>query len=92
MSDNADLIELRRILEDHIKSDNIRYKHYDDMHEKNTNDIATLTTAVSALTLSTQGLVDGWKAARTLQRFIKWLSGFSVLGVAAAWLAGKIHF
>jgi len=90
MSEKDELAELRRIVEDHITSDDKRYKHYDDVHEKNTTDISNLITALATLTRATQGLVDGWIAARAIQRFIKWLSGFAFLGAISAWAAGKL--
>jgi len=48
------------------------------------------TTNINALTLSTQGIVDVWSAGRTLQKAIKWLSGFSVIAVIIAKWTGKI--
>lgn len=41
--------------------------------------------AIAALTKSTQGVVDAWAAANNFQKFIKWLSGFALIGAMIAW-------
>ena len=46
--------------------------------ESNTKNIAELTEA-------TKGLVDAWNAANTLQRVVKWFTGFTGIGVFIAW-------
>ena len=47
--------------------------------------------AITDLTEATKGLVDAWTAANTFHKFVKWLSSFTVLGVAIAWLYTKLH-
>lgn len=54
----------------------IKNRDYDIKHEQ------TLE-AISQLTSSTQDVVDAWKVASGLQRFVKWLSGFAVVVGAA---------
>ena len=51
--------------------------------QKNTESIATLTEA-------TQGLVDGWIVVNAFQRFVKWASGFAIVGAFFAWLGNKL--
>jgi len=91
-----EVTELRRILDEHLAESKERYARYDEIHEANilaisqlTDDVATLTKGIADLTRSTQGLVDGWVAARAFQRFIKWLSSFAILGIVGVWLYDK---
>jgi hypothetical protein len=58
----------------------IRNKDYDRKHEETMTAIANLTSA-------TADVVDAWKVANGLQRFVKWLSGFAVIGAVMAYFA-----
>ncbi len=46
--------------------------------------------AIGALTISTQGLVDGWLALNAFQRFIKWASAFTLVAAFMAWLSKEL--
>lgn len=56
----------------------------------NTANIDRLTVNLDRLTKSTQGIVDVWSAGRTLQKAVKWLSGFAFIGTLIAWFTGKL--
>jgi hypothetical protein len=82
----AQVNNLRRRLDDHITEHKTRDEEYearqirqDELHQQNMEAIADLTSA-------TKDVVDAWVVANGLQRFVKWLSGFSFLGVVAAYL------
>lgn len=45
---------------------------------------------IAHLTESTQGVVDAWVVANGLQKFIKWVSSFAIIGGIIAWLNGFI--
>ena len=86
MPSDAEVIELKRRLEDHIADyrvhcaeEEAKTIRHEEMYEKNMVAIATLVT-------STQGVVDAWVFANSFHRFIKWLSGFALLGAAITWL------
>ena len=87
---NPELARLNRRFEDHlddyrehVSDDLVKHARQDEMHEQNME-------AISALTKSTQGVVDGWVFANNVQRFIKWLSGFAVFaGLISWWVTGK---
>lgn len=66
----------------HLKENEERWEMLVRMQEQN-------TAAIQQLTHSTQGLVDAWLAANTLQKFIKWASSFAILGGFIAWAAKK---
>jgi len=55
-----------------------------------TANITILTKDIASLRESTQGIVDVWSAGRTLQKAVKWLSGFSFIAIIIAWATGKI--
>lgn len=44
---------------------------------------------ITELTQATAQVVNAWKVANGFQRFVKWLSGFAVLGAVITWLADK---
>jgi len=54
-----------------------------DLQEKN-------TIAIANLSYATQGMVDAWSTARNLQRFVKWLSGFAIIGAMVAMAVGGV--
>lgn len=55
-----------------------------------TANIDKLTVNLDKLTVSTQGIVDVWSAGRTIQKAVKWLSSFAVIGTLIAWWSGKL--
>lgn len=84
---DEEIVRLNRKVDNHIleyKKHTIdyeaRYLKQDEQYEKNMD-------AIAALTASTQGVVDAWKTAGALQRFLKWLSGFAVVGIVIAWFS-----
>lgn len=76
-----------KLLEDRLQQHMIAYakdKTSDDLrHEQAMKEIAALRQA-------TADVVNAWKVANGFQKFVKWLSGFAVLGAAITW-ASK-HF
>lgn len=58
----------------------IRNKDYDRKHEET-------MVAIANLTCATRDVVDAWKVANGLQRFVKWLSGFAVIGAMLTYFA-----
>lgn len=66
----------------HVNEDQLRWDRLLVAQEANTK-------SIEALTHATQGLVDAWSAASAFQRFIKWLSGFALLGAGITWFVSK---
>jgi hypothetical protein len=46
--------------------------------------------AISALTHATSNVVEAWRVAAGLQKFVKWLSSFALVGAAAMWALSKL--
>lgn len=74
-----------------------RWDHLIVAQERNTKCIQDLTESTKALTDSTKDIVAAWQVANgtvktmsLLGKFVKWLSGFTVVGAAIAWMAD--HF
>lgn len=87
---DAELIKLHRKVDNHIMDykqhvaeNELCYIRQTEQHEKNME-------AIAHLTQSTQGVVDAWSAASSFQRFVKWLSGFALIGIAITWFSDKI--
>ena len=38
------------------------------------------------LTEATEGVIDAWRTGTNLGKFVKWLSGFAIIGGAITWL------
>lgn len=88
--DSEELIKLRERVEHHLdwhRDDAVEYKErqrrHDMMQEHNLKAIADLTTA-------TKGLVDAWTTASNVQKFVKWIATFALLGTAATWMVSKL--
>lgn len=75
-----DIAQIEARLEKHLEEYAAREAKQDLMQAANMQAIAELTTATAAV-------VDAWKVANGFQRFIKWLSGFAVLGASITWAA-----
>lgn len=69
-----EVTELRLKFEKHL----LEHTHMEEMQEIK---YSNLVDALQKLTESTQGLVDAWKVADTVQRLGKWFSGFAGFGV-----------
>ena len=61
-----------------------RWEKVIGMNEDNARNIDILIT-------STAEIIKAWEASSTLGRFVKWLSGFAVLGVIGSWIADHIQ-
>jgi hypothetical protein len=46
--------------------------------------------AIKALTEATSAVVNAWTVAAGLQKFVKWISSFAVVGAAIMWVATKL--
>ena len=46
--------------------------------------------AIKALTEATSVVVNAWTVAAGVQKFIKWVSSFAIVGAAVIWLAAKL--
>lgn len=78
---------------EHCKAEEERWDHLIFSQERNTQSIRELTESTKALTDSTKDIVSAWQAAngtvKTMSivgQFVKWLSGFAVVGVAVTWV------
>lgn len=94
---NDELILLQQRLLDHIEEYNIhretedkRWKDLMLVQERNNQSIKELTE-------STRDLISAWDAATgtvramsALGKFVKWLSGFAIIGVIANWFVEYI--
>lgn len=85
--------EVRADLSDHIKEQADRHNELLESQRLNTD-------AITALTLSTQGLVDAWQAANAtvkvasaIGRAFKWFAGIALIGGSLVTLikSGGLH-
>ena len=77
----------------HIEEEDARWDHLIAVQESNTSAITNLTAVIAQQSESTHDMVEAWNAAHgaikvgsALGRFVKWLSGLAVIGVAVTWL------
>jgi len=83
VSIHEEVLEMERRLNDRVSK-------IEKLQQDNSVAIGQLTANVDRLTSSTQGIVDVWTAGKTLQKAIKWLSGFAIVVTLINWWAGKI--
>jgi hypothetical protein len=95
-SDEVEILVLKRKVNDHIDDyrefvrstvgkdieQDRRLLASDVRHEQNLE-------AIEKLTAATAGIVEAWSTAAGVRRFVKWLSGFAILGVVLSWLIDK---
>lgn len=90
MPEDEELIKLhRRVSEQEDKLDTHVTEQYKVNSEHGRMHQDTME-AIAELTKATSGMVDVWSTAHSLQKFIKWLSGFAVIGAVMLWLAEKL--
>jgi hypothetical protein len=87
---DSEVRELENRLNQHINGyqmdklrDEARWDKMLSAQETNTHEVAILTE-------STRSLVEGWRTATSLGQFLKWLSGFAILGFIIPWIADII--
>ena len=78
---------------EHCKEEDERWDRFILTQESNTESIRQLVTSNQQLSDSTRDVVAVWQAANgtiktfsAIGKFVKWLSGFTVLGVAIKWV------
>jgi len=91
-SNTEKLILLQEKLDNHIAEYDERRKQEDDRWDHLLQCQEQNTQCMKDLTDSTKGLIEAWEAANgavktlsALGRFVKWLSGFAIVGGAATW-------
>ena len=84
---------------EHCKSEDARWDRFISTQESNTASIKELVTSNKELSESTRDIVAVWQAAdgtiktfSAIGKFVKWLSGFAVVGVAIKWVADHVKF
>lgn len=93
-SSDSQLLLLQEKLDNHIKE----YHEHREEQRKQWDSLLNMqrknTEAITQLTDSTKDLVNVWQAAdgtmkslSALGRFVKWLSGFAVIGVIASYVS-----
>jgi len=101
---DTQLILLQNKLDNHIEefhnhceSEDKRWNIFMVNQENNTASIRELVASNKELSDSTRDVVKVWKAAdgtiktfSAVGKFVKWLSGFTVLGVAIKWISENI--
>lgn len=87
------LVLLQQIVDEHIKEYKVRCKNEDERWNHVISLQEANTTAITELSESTRDLVAVWKAAdgtmktaSAIGKFVKWLGGFAVVGVAIKWV------
>lgn len=87
MSDSeVNLAELQQA----AKQDRRKYNELEATVKENTVALKDLTSKIDKLTVSTEGLVAAWYTANNVHKFIKWLSGLGVIGLAIVYAMDKL--
>lgn len=73
----------------HVVEEHDRWDTFIKVQEENTIGLTVLAESVKAHAKATEGLVETWRTVSALQRFIKWVSSFAIIGVAIAWVADE---
>ncbi len=90
MSEQEEMIMLQQQLNSHIEKEEAKWKYLIAVQEGNTASINKLLDTMERQIVSTEGLVEAWRAASALHRFIKWAAPFVAMIVAAiAWFSAK---
>lgn len=86
-----EVTELKRRFEDHLEDYRV---HTNDEIERKVRDDERYTQtmhSIDCLAKSTKDVVDAWTFANTVQKFVKWLSGFAILGGIIAYFSKVLH-
>lgn len=90
MSGETKMEQLERKLDDHILEYELFKKKSAEIHERQDTAFNKNMEAISALTAATTDVVKAWEVANGLQKFLKWLSGFAILGGSVMWLISQL--
>lgn len=86
----TEFAKLKAKFEDHLIEHRIKSKDYELRQERQDLKHEQNMQAIAELTAATQDVVAAWKVANGLQRFVKWLSGFAVVGAVITFVSN--HF
>jgi phage shock protein A len=82
--------ELRQKLEDHVEEYKQQCREFSDRQMQLQRSHEQTMVAITALTQATKEIVNAWTVANGVQKFIKWLSSFAIVGVAIIWIVAKL--
>ena len=92
-SSDTQLILLQQKLDNHIEDykkhceeENNRWDHLIVAQERNTQSIQELTVATRDIVTVWQAADGTMKTMSAIGKFVKWLSGFAVIGIAIKWI------
>jgi len=63
-----------------------RYEELESTVSTNSATLKNVEKSLGELTDATHGLVSAWTTANNLQKFIKWVMSFAVLGMCIRWV------
>lgn len=85
MPEDEEFIKLQRRLDRHLDEYRLHILEHEKKEEKILQNHEATAKNIADLTEAVKPLVDALRAANTLQRFIKWVTGFSGVAVLIAW-------
>ena len=85
MPEDEELVRLRRRLDRHLDEYRLHILEEERREERLQAALESNTKSIGELALATKGLVDVWNTASGLQRFVKWVTGFSGIALFVAW-------
>jgi hypothetical protein len=92
MPESENFIRLQRRFDKHVEEYRdhlIEHERKEMQHllqqELTSRNLAELTRALELQAQLVKGPVEGWNTIRNLQKFILWLSGFSLVGALIVW-------
>lgn len=98
MTENSEVLILKKLLEDHILDSNKRWAHYDNLQEKNMEATANLITNVADLTKATEGIVQlstdiqgTLRIGAILQKFIIFIMKWGIVGTILSAMVAFIN-
>lgn len=85
MARDEEIDELRQKLDLHVGEFRLHILECQKIEERTLLAQEANTASIAEITTAVKPLVDALGAANTLQRFIKWVTGFSGIAILLAW-------
>ncbi len=89
MENRDSLVDLNRKLDQHLNDHKVHEVTYEARCVKQEEESKRTIAAIDKLTQATTDIVEAWKVARGVQKFVKWASTFAAIGVILSWLHTK---
>jgi len=89
MENRDNLVALNKKLDQHLNDHKVYEVTYEARCVKQEEESRRTIEAIEKLTKATTEIVEAWRVVKGIQKFVKWASTFTAIGLLLSWLHYK---